>query len=206
MKREVRLLALVGLVGVAACSGDDGVSPGDLSDAEAQALAGVILQQAFASTAQIETTPAPAAVGPALVPVTFSRSVQTTVPCPLGGNVAVDASFDYVGDTEVEDAEIDFSITHLHDGCVVATEGGTQFTLDGNADAPLTLGITVVSDATGADWDGGITGSVHWASGDRDGTCQVGLQFGGSVTQDAASFNMSGAVCGTSVSQQLDIG
>jgi len=202
--RSVRLLALIAVFTAAACSEDDGVTPGDLSEAEAQALAGVILTQAFTSTASISTSPAQAAGGPARVPVTFTRSVQTTVSCPLGGDVGVDATFDYAGDTDTEAAQVDFTITQVHNGCVVSANNGTRFTLDGSPDLELT--ITIMSDADGADWDGGIGGSIDWLTSDREGTCQIGLEFGGSVESQTVSFTMAGNVCGTSVDQTLNIG
>ena len=46
MKSSVRIVALAGMLAVAAC-GDDGVSPGNLSEEEAQELATAIFSQSL---------------------------------------------------------------------------------------------------------------------------------------------------------------
>ena len=199
---NVRLFALFALLATAAC--DEALVPGELTETEAAELAAVIMESTFSNTAGL-AQPAQAN-GPAMVPVEFSQSVDTSLPCPMGGNVGVEATVDYYGDTDSQAFELDYSMTQTHDGCGATTENGRQFTLNGSPNLQLDIGI-MSEDGQSAAWSGSITGAIDWESEGFEGSCSMTLEFGGSAAGESnANFEMNGSVCGHSVQQSLSIG
>ena len=200
--RNVRLFALFALLATAAC--DEALVPGELTETEAAELAAVIMESTFANTAGLGETAQ--ASGPAMVPVEYSQSVDASLPCPMGGNVGIEATVDYVGDTQSQAFELDYTMTQTHDGCGAETEGGRQFTLNGSPNLQLDIGI-MSEDGQSASWSGSITGAIDWESEGFEGSCSMSLEFGGSaLAETSANFEMNGSVCGHSVQQTLSIG
>lgn len=199
---NVRLFALFALLATAAC--DEALVPGELTETEAAELAALVMESTFSNTAGL-AQPAQAN-GPAMVPVEFSQSVDTSLPCPMGGSVGVSATFDYLGDSDAAGFELDYTMTQTHDGCSAASESGKQFTLNGSPNLQLDIGI-FSQDGQSASWNGSITGAIDWESEGFEGSCSMTLEFGGSaLSENSANFEMSGSVCGHSVQQSLSIG
>lgn len=205
--RNVRLFALLALLGSAAC--EDALTPGDLSETEAAEMAGAIVASTFSTMAGMGGE-APAN-GPARVPVSYSQSIDVTPQCPLGGEVRIEASSDYTGDTQEPGFELNFEARQEHNDCGVAGESGREFVLNGAPALEVELGI-VSEDGESASWTGSFDGAVNWESEGFEGTCEVMLDFSGNVAgagemgQGSASFFMGGTVCGHAVEQQLSIG
>lgn len=200
MKSSVRVLALAGIVALAAC-GDDGVSPGNLTEEEAQELATAIFSQSLfdALTLNYEQ-PAQAPGGPQLA--MYTATVQSTGQCPLGGTVAIDAVVDVETDDQTGAGTVDFTVDLVHAACVVQGQMGTQFTLTGNPD--LGFDFLMTTDAQqNAEFSGGVTGSIAWSTEGKDGTCSIGYQFSGSSSANGFSFQTEGNVCGTTFSESF---
>ncbi|MDA1104500.1 MAG: hypothetical protein O2956_13000 [Gemmatimonadetes bacterium] len=206
--KSVRFVTVLGLIAVSACGGDDLVNVGELSEAEVAELTGAVMWAALSSGLDLSAfQPAAAAGGPQATPISFNRTVAATVPCPLGGNVGVAGSLTVTGDTEAEGGRLAYEVTHVHDGCVVASETDRQFTFWGNPDLGLEFFVDV-SEAGGVEWGGDIEGAVDWETGGREGTCVLNVTFSGAIQlqSEAGSATVSGTACGTQISQSLSIG
>lgn len=202
----VRLMAVVAAVGLAACGESSDLVMGDLTEAEAQELAGMLLLATFSNTGDAPSQPSAVAGGPQTAPYDYSSSFEGDFPCPLGGSVAVTAAFDASGDTQSEGGRIEYSMTQVHDDCGVMSEEHGQFNLFG---APsLTLDFAVDNNGQGVtEWGGAVSGAVEWVNDGRTGTCTVALEFGGRQEGDAAlEAVFGGSVCGFQVDQELSIG
>lgn len=198
---HIRGVTLAMLVAVAACGDSATEVVGDLSQAEAEALAEVVGATVFASTSEV-----PWAQGaPARTPVSGSETVSATVPCELGGTVDVHGSLEYSGDTEtVIDAT--FGLTQVHDGCVAESQDGIRFTLDGapNVSADMSLSVS----QNDVSLEGMYGGAVDWSTDGRDGTCSldVTLSVDMSNTSESGSASMAGTVCGVSFQRAVTVG
>ena len=201
--RIVRSIALAAVFGLGAC-GDDPVASGDpLSEAEVQDLAAVLLGAAFQGS--LGGGFAPAAVdGPQGAPYSYSGSVNTTVPCPMGGNVALSGDASISGDDETQESVISYDVTQSHNGCVIEAPSGLVFTLTSD----MSLNFDAESNPEGFSWTGSISGSVDWEAEDRQVSCTVNYSFDGSVGTEASTVTAtaSGQVCGTSVSEEFSYG
>lgn len=197
---SVRITALAAVFALGAC-GESLTNTGDISEAEATALAGVIMENVIANSGSV-----PAAVnGPQLVPFESNTSIEFTGECPLGGTVAVMGDASISGDTETEEAAIDYTVSHTHNACRAMGDDGSEFTLNGNPDLSLDMSVELVGETI--DWDGSIEGAVDWAVDGREGTCVVDYAFVGTVTlQQAVTATVTGSVCGFTVSQSFSVG
>ena len=203
-RKSFRIMALIGAVGFAACGETSDLVMDELSEAEAQDLAGVVMLATFNSTGSV---PQPAGVsGPQAVPFSFAAEFDADVECPLGGLANVAASLEVSGDTESEAGSVEYSMTQIHDACVVMSESGRTFTLWG---APsMNVAFTVENNGLGVvEWAGSAQGSIDWMTDGREGTCAVQMEFDGRQEGEAAlAAEMLGTVCGFSISQAVSIG
>jgi len=203
---SVRILAMVASVGFAACGESSEVVMSELTEIEAQDLAGVVLLATFNSTGDVPQPPLPSAGGPQTVPFSFGAEFETVVQCPLGGLVNVAASLEVTGNTESDAGHIEYTMTQIHNACVVTSENGRTFTLWGNPD--MSVAFSVDNDGMGVvEWGGSIQGTIDWETEGREGSCTVQMEFSGrDATDSAMTASMSGTVCGFSISQSLSIG
>lgn len=205
MKRSMFAVITAASVGLAAC-GEDATSPENtnLTQAEAEALATILLTQSYENTQGAE----PVAGGPQAGPVNLETTVDFSAPCPLGGSVAVSADITIIGDSELEGGTIDYTMTQTHQSCVAQDEtSGMTFTLNGNPN--MTTEVTFENDGLGnLAIDGTVQGNIAWSKEDKSGTCAITLSFTGSGNQTSGvgSSTASGTVCGVSVSEQLTVG
>lgn len=202
MKSTVRYLTVAAMVALAACGDDDSVTPSNLTEAEAEELAGAIFSQSFFQALTLQPQPAQTSQGPALA--TFSESVEVTASCPMGGAVTITGTVNGETDDQTGAGTIDFEMSLFHAGCVVQGEMGTQFTLTGNPS--LVFDFLMSTDGAGnSTFSGSLSGAVDWATSGKDGTCSVGYDFSGDASQNGFSFQTSGSICGTDVSQSFTI-
>lgn len=200
---HVRGVTLAMLVAVAACGDSTTEVVGDLSQAEAEALAEVVGSTMFSSATS--NPPDAQAGAPSRTPVSGSESISGTLPCELGGTVTVSGDLEFSGDTETQ-VDASYSITQVHDGCVAASQDGIVFTLDG---APsVSAGLNMSISQSSLSMDGGYQGAVDWATDDSEGTCTVDitLDIEANGLDETVSASMAGTVCGISISKTLDIG
>lgn len=214
MRSRLVMFSLFLAVPLVACAGDDGVGPtGDsLTEAEAAALAeymvGQGLEQGFSGYQGGGTIQSPARA-----PFTYEENFSTTVECPLGGTVAVSASFTASGDTEVEgDLTLDYTLSQTHDDCAVVPEGtDTEFTLNALNDDPTgTLEFVVeLTDGNDVTAEGSLNGAVAWATDDdRSGTCPINLDYtlDADLSAETGSAMLTGTICAADISRSIDIG
>ncbi len=200
MKSSVRILALASMLAVAAC-GDDGVSPGNLTEDEAQELATAVFSQSlFEALALNYDQLAQAEGGPQLA--MYTATVEATGDCPLGGTVAIDATVDVETDDQTGAGSIDFEIDLVHASCMVQGQMGNEFTLTGNP----SLGFDFLMETDGQDnseFSGSVTGALDWSTANKEGTCSISYEFSGAATADSFSFQTAGNVCGTTFSESF---
>jgi hypothetical protein len=103
-------MRLVARVALAACDTTELVM-GELSELEAEDLAGALMLATFGSTGNGQPAPGPG--GPQLTPVEHAATVDTQVQCPLGGTVAVVADVVVNADTENPAVALDYSMTQV---------------------------------------------------------------------------------------------
>jgi hypothetical protein len=202
----VRIVALVASVGFAACGDSTDVVIGELTEAEAQDLAGVVLFARFSSTGNIPTQPALSPDGPQAIPFSFASEFEGVVQCDLGGSVNVAASFEASGDTDSEAGHVEYSMTQVHDACVVMSENDRTFTLWGNPS--MNVAFSVDNDGQGVvEWGGSVQGIIDWETDGREGSCSVQLEFAGRTELDvSATASMNGTVCGFSIDHSMSLG
>lgn len=196
----VRFAAIAAVFALGAC--DSALtSTGDMSEAEATELAGVIMENVMSNSSS-----APATVdGPQLVPFSSNTTVEFTAECPLGGTLAVMGDASISGDTETEELEVGYTVSHTHNACVAMGEDGSLFTLTGNPDLELDMSVELVDGVVF--WDGTIEGAIDWSTDGREGTCVVDYSFEGMATpEQSASASVVGSVCGFTVSQSFTVG
>lgn len=219
MRSRLAIFTLAVAVPLAACGGDDGVGlSGDpLTDAEAQALAQVVMSQGLEASQEAEAAASAArTAGTSGASVPIEYDVDVTAPCPLGGTYNVAGSLD--GDVTFVDAEIQtldatYSLQHNHSGCGVPVQidgSEVDFTLDGRPDVTHTYDISVDAGSS-LELSGIIQGAVDWATGDgRSGTCPIDFTidvsgFSLSETTGSLSVAVDGVVCGVSISESLTV-
>jgi len=199
-----RFCALLAVFTVTSCGDNDpaGVT-GDLSDVEAQELAGVIFSLGFLNSLTLAPQPVE---GPARVIETYTETFQITAACPSGGAVDLDATLDFTIDTETGASSVDYSIIQTHNACVAGGDQGTTFTLDGNPNITFDLLADTDVQSGSTSWSGGINGSITWETSGRSGTCLTNLEYSGSSASQSATFSMSGTICGAAISRSYGVG
>ncbi len=199
----VRSLALVAALGVAACGDDGPVATGDpLTEAEVAALSEIILTSAFLSPSG-----APNFVegGPQGAPVSFSESVELTVPCEGGGSVNLTGSASGTVDDETGEFDLAFSLGQAHSSCVATAQNEQTFELDSSMSLVFNFEGTFDQEVTTLDWDGALTGSVDWETGEKSGGCSVDLSYAASFTGQSITASTNGAVCGVTVDNEFNV-
>lgn len=202
----VRFFSLVGVLAFVACGDDDSTSVNPLTEDEAADLAAVVLANVVTTVSDVDTEPAMAPEGPALVPYTYTTSFESAVPCALGGQVALNGAIDVSGDDETGETTLEYSVTHVHASCVVESEAGRVFTLTGNPGITMQVTAEQLSVESPTTVDGGVNGSLDWSFDDRSGTCSVALDFGGTAGDQSISFGLEGSICNTTVEQNVTVG
>lgn len=198
---HVRGVAFAMSMAVAACGDSATEVVGDLSQAEAEALAEVVGSTVFSSASAV-----PEAEGaPGRTPVSGSQSINTTVDCELGGTVGVDGNLEYSGDTETT-VNATFELTQVHNGCVAESQDGIRFILDGAPDVTSNVSLTLSENELSL--EGTYGGAVDWSTDGREGNCSlnVTLSVDMSGTAESGSASMSGTVCGVAFQKSVTVG
>ena len=144
---------------------------GDLSQAEAEALAEVVGAQvingAFGASQR-----GSAAAGPAAATVNYEESVSYVAECELGGTVDVAADYEGQMDDETGEGTLSFTMTQIHDGCMGESDNGTIFTFDGAPSVTAQLDMEVGEEMFSFDgsYDGAVTGRPEIGTGHAPST------------------------------------
>lgn len=201
--RRALLAALVATLGLGAC-GDDPILPTNaLTDGEVDLLAEALFARSFDLAVP---APASATEHPALRDVVeFSRTVEVSIPCEAG-SIDATASISGTFDPETQAANVEYETTQRHRACRVTSDDGVRIVLD--AAPGIVNAYAFELSGTGTiQFSGAITGGIAWTTaGDRSGTCDVALSFGGSASQGgSASATLTGTLCGVSVTRSVDV-
>jgi hypothetical protein len=200
--KSLRIVACAAVLGVAACGESATDVLGDLTQAEAAALAEVVGATLLTSAVEVPTEDPEG--GPAAAPFSGSGSIDAEAPCALGGTVSVSGTLSYEGDDETGEVEADLAVTQVHHGCVAESQDGTRFTLTGAPQIAATLSL-LVSENT-LSMTGSYAGAVGWETDGREGTCSIDIEFSIDMSGESGAASMSGSVCGADVSHSLNVG
>ena len=148
---------------------------------------------------------------PGAVPTGFSKQVEpsgTVVPCPSGGEVAINASVLVEGDTDSEAGRIEWGMSQVHNACAAVSDDGRAFMLWAHDDEGLVANFVVENDGQGlVEWVGSVTGMIDWQTDGKEGTCEIAYEFSGElVGEESFSGSAAGTVCGVQVSESFQIG
>lgn len=193
------LTGLAALSTFAAC-GESSTGPSDaLSDAELELLAQSLFVLGFDASFDDVAVPA-AASGPFAVPVPIETSLDTTLPCPVSGNVRIEATISGVVDSETGGASIDYVLEQTHSGCTVRSDDGlTEIQIDGEPATRFTYSIELLEGLFTV--DGALTGAVRYTTADGSGTCEANLIWSGDGgVEGGNTFSITGTICGIDVS------
>lgn len=207
MKRFLYACVLLFLsAGLVACS-DDPTGTDGLSQQEVEQLAEVIFGQAltvgFTSYEPATTFEGDPGIGMSVAAVPFSFEIGPDLfDCPLGGAVEIALSFSGDVDDATGAGTVDMGITQDHADCVIQSEEGTQFTLNGAPETTTDVSMSVDA-AQDFTMTGAFGGGVAWATGGRSDTCTIdlGIDASGNLETGAITGTVSGTMCGQDVSQ-----
>jgi hypothetical protein len=195
---------VIAAAALGACGDSTGIDV-ELSEAEAAALADAVVQAAIFATGSGPSQPA-AVGGPQRAPYSSGASVSFMADCPAGGSVDVDGSVAVSGDDATGESRIELNVSHDHEGCIVESDDGVQFTFDG---APhLNFDFVIESDGAGEiGWEGVLAGALEWSNDEREGRCTIALQFGGLISdvESAIEVSLEGSVCSRAVSHSMSL-
>jgi hypothetical protein len=191
-------LAFLPLLALAACQ--DGSGPGD----------SLTLEEALAVTAQVIASGEGAALSSldgsassevaaayAGVPTTFIHTLQSTHPCPSGGQLRLDLVVHGSFDEAARDLELDLEGSQTHSSCAFP-HNGIVITIDGNPDIDFTARVAATNGQPSEPYTATVNGGFRWSASDgRDGVCTVTIN---AVTDFAAKRRtVEGDICGHTV-------
>jgi hypothetical protein len=186
---------------LAACS-DDGLGPnsGDqMTRDEALMIAAAVSGSVETTSTAPTVTASPSRV--AGIPFTFSQDVETSHPCPQGGNVALQWTVSGSADPDAGSFVLDLDGTHKPSGCAYPHNGLT-FTLTGDPALSFSAHIAIANHQPSAPFTASISGAFNWTASDgRSGRCVV--QYSESTDFIARQRTVDGEVCGHTVKETL---
>lgn len=197
--------AAIALILAAGACDDSPTNVGDLSQAEAEALAEVVGAQVINGAFGASMEQGGAAAGPAAATVNYDETVSFIGECELGGTVAVNGEFTGQADDQTGEGSFSFTLVQIHDGCVGEANDGTVFTLHGSPSVTAQLDMVVAEQMLS--FDGSFDGAVDWETDDREGTCTIDVIFSVDLngSMETGEASMAGSVCGIDFSRSLSI-
>jgi hypothetical protein len=202
-KKLFAIATTVVLIASAACTDSDGPAGPDgaetaLTAAEASALAGLFALDAM-SAAEGQGPGGAAATTAEAVP--FSFDVAVSLPCPLGGRVALDGSMNGEFDADAQSLQVSVTATQVHSSCAVDAEGVTV-TVTGNPGIELETDLEVAGDPPQGTHTAVLTGGFDWVTSDgREGTCSIDVSASFDLGDDSGTS--SGQICGYDVNASI---
>ena len=195
--RQLRVGLVLGVGLVVASCGDSSTEPEDtLTGAEALALLEVAMRQGFELTDDLD---------PEMMTALPGGRMQLTVPCTMGGTVAVTAQLSPVGDPGSDDVGVGAAVNLVHSDCTERHEtSGITFTLDGAPEVEMTIEISISTELLFG-ISGAVDGTVQWATGDgRSGTCLLDVDL--ATVNDASglpTITLTGRACGSEIMESM---
>lgn len=183
-----------------ACSDSTGTSGDRLTEAEAAFLASSLGAQssAAAGTRASSMSLSGDASASATVPSPFEFSLETTVPCPLGGNSKVRAAMSGSIDAAAKTLIADLSGSLQPASCVLRSKEGVSFTITGTPGLESDAHVAFTNGQPTGEHTASLEGGFSWRASDgRSGTCDVDYRATANYTSNQATVN--GDVCGSTV-------
>jgi hypothetical protein len=205
-------LAVLPLVAVlfTACSDGPTEPQGSLTQAEAMAVFSEILSAVFqvdAGPAMSITAPGAggplASLGPApAAALSADVSIEEAVPCESGGSIAVDGTIEIDLDDN-ETGSYVFSFIQTPSGCVVPTEAGPSYLVNGSPNLQMSGEYNLVEGELAGDFTMSFSGGLSWSAvnGGANGTCTVNLDY--VLAWSTLTGSAEGHICGHDISQQF---
>lgn len=187
----------------AGCGGEGPTdSDGTLGADEAAELAAAVAGQAGGVLASRTDEAGPAGGAQADSPplggsILFSRARA----CRLGGQATMAGRLSRSYAPEGQLLTVDFSMTVVHDGCVVGS-GRRELTLTGAPGLDVQAAYRQVEGRLDGPQRASVKGEVDWTSGAASGSCRISLE---TVLDPAAgTLSVTGDACGFPVDRTLD--
>ena len=182
--RTARPLAILTLL--AACGDDQPTTPpgsDPLANTEVLALVETALGQGFLA---LDIT---------------GQTFDLTIPCEMGGTVRT--AGEVTGGVEAQ--RLTVAVTLTHQDCQSShAETGLVFTVTGAPNIMVALDVvTTTGDNPTLAMRGSVEGTVRWAEGDRDGTCQIDAQVEAGFGFEGVNLTVTGEACGSRLSSSV---
>ena len=167
--RSVRALAgaLATLSILAACSDATG-SSGDALTAEESAFLAMTLGSQTGAAAGMSrasiTSRQSMSASATSVPSPFQFSLETTVPCPLGGSARVSAAMTGTVDQATQSLTADLDGSLAPAGCIVRSEKGVSFTLTGTPSLASEAHVAFVDGRPSGEHTASLAGGFSWSA------------------------------------------
>lgn len=189
-------------ISLAACGDDDPTGPGDaLTDTEVAAL----VEALFTTAVDPSLPDGGASSGPAAA-ASVSFPIDETVTCSLGGSIRMRGSVKVTLGGNDDSGTYEHQIEQVHQNCVVQVAGVTGSFRFAGAPAIVSTVEAEIENGLVTDFEGAENGTVRWTLGDREGRCQVDLDYVISPTLPAnPSYRVTGQVCGRSVDRVIAV-
>lgn len=184
---------------LAACGDDDPTLPDDaLTEAEVVALI-----EALFETAVDPSFPDDGAAGAPAATARVSFPIDESVPCVLGGSIRMRGSVTVTLDDE-ESGTYEHEITQTHQNCGVRPPSLDATFVFAGAPSIVSTMEAEIEGGEVVDFEGAEEGTVRWTLGERQGRCEVDLEYAISATVPTdPSIRVTGTVCGRQVDRLL---
>jgi hypothetical protein len=190
-------IAFLPLLALAACQDTSG--PGDsLTREEALVVtAHVVASGEAAALRNVDGSASSDIAAYAAVPTTFTHTLQSTHPCPAGGQLQLDLEIHGSFDEAAKNLELDLEGSQTHASCAFP-HNGLVITVDGNPEIHFTARVAATNGQPSEPYTATVNGAFRWSTTDnRDGVCTVTVN---AVTDFAAKRRtVDGNICGHTI-------
>ena len=189
---------LTALALVTACGGDSTGPKGTLSSTESAELAMQLsstVQGSAATSAASSMMRLPAGLNLSAAPV--SLSLDTTVPCPLGGQTHLTLTVNGTVDQAAQTATLDLTGTNAPQECGYHLKH-VDVVVTGNPNLTQSAHVAVDHGAPVGAQTFTSNGGFNWSTSDgRSGSCS--LEYSATADYSSNTVTVHGTVCGTTV-------
>jgi hypothetical protein len=193
----LKSIPLVTLTALAPACGDTVTDPageGELTEAEALALAGQLGLESLVFGRSQGAASAPSRTAGPLATQTVSLTYDLTRPCLLGGSVHSFGQISVEADEATELAVVDVTATDVHQGCVFLA-GNTRVSVTGDPDVTTTIHAAALANEPLGTQSVSVEGGLAFTTDDgRSGRCDVDVLVEVNVAD--AVHTTRGHVCG----------
>ncbi len=194
--KSIPLVTLTALAPACSDTPTDPEGQGELTRAEALALAAQLGMESLAFGRDQGAASAPSATSGPLASQTVSVTYDLTRPCILGGSVHSSGQIGVETDAATELAVVDITATDVHQACVFLA-GSTRVAVTGDPDVTTTIHAAALANQPLGTQSVSVQGGLAFTTDDgRSGRCDVDVLV--AVDADQATETTRGTVCGFS--------